>query len=127
MAKPPRIKVKITNTADGPRSFFDAEGGNHILRHGESWGGEILEAEKRDLSADLELGDKAAREAEGGDDEGARAERIRQDAEELARGRDLPALLEIAKVEKVKLPEGEPNLQAVAIAIATKRADKPAS
>ena len=54
--KPKTAKVKLTNRGEGPRSFFDAEGGQHILRPGDSWEGEILEVEKGDLSADLEAG-----------------------------------------------------------------------
>lgn len=62
MAEAKTTKVQLHNVGAGPRSFFDAEGNQHILRVGESFDGEILASDKDALSPDLfgEAGDASA-------------------------------------------------------------------
>lgn len=57
---PKTAKVSLKNSGEGPRSFFDAKREQHILRPGDSWEGEVLEADKADLSADLTGGGGSA-------------------------------------------------------------------
>lgn len=65
--KPSTTKVSLTNSAEGPRSFFDADRNQHILRPGESWEGSILAADKGDLSSDLTGGGGEAKASGGGE------------------------------------------------------------
>ena len=130
--KPATVKVKLTNTGAGPRSFFTAEGENRILRHGESWEGEILKADQKDLSSDLAQGDKAAAEALAAQGEGAdvsdadraaaaAAQAIQQAATELVKANTRPQLVTLAETEKVEI-EGDDNKEQIALKIAQKRA-----
>jgi hypothetical protein len=50
---PKTRSVKLTNTGQGGRTFFDADRTQHALRPGETFEGEILEADYNDLSPDL--------------------------------------------------------------------------
>lgn len=138
--RPARSTVNLTNVGDGPRSFFDADGGSRILRPGESFEGEVLDADLKDLSGDLkrDASDKETAEAgkptpppsppPGGDTTGAgyaaggeNAARIQESAEALAAGNTRDQLLQIAKDEGVSI-ESDANKPAIAIAIARKRA-----
>lgn len=49
--------IKLTNTGAGPRTFFGPNGEAHVLRPGQTFEGDILEADVASLSADLVQGD----------------------------------------------------------------------
>jgi hypothetical protein len=55
MADPKTVKIAVTNAGRGPRTLFSTgpTGGPVILRPGERFEGEVLEADARDFSADL--------------------------------------------------------------------------
>lgn len=139
MADPAKKKVTLTNNAEGPRSFFAADGTQKILRSGESFEGEVLEAELKDLNPDIVQGKAAAKkaaakadDADGGKGGGAAdaaklaeaAEAISKEAEELAEKNDEAALRQIAADEKVAGVTADDKKADIALKIAQQRATR---
>jgi hypothetical protein len=62
--RPATTSTKLTNNGPGPRSFFGVNGEQVILAPGESWEGEIHQAELDDIHADFGQGAGGATEGE---------------------------------------------------------------
>lgn len=105
MADPKRVNVEnLTNYGEGPRSFFAADGQAQLLRPGESYSGDILEAEHRALSPDLRAATDG--EASGTDAGGAAIERPSLD------GMTRDGLIAQARLEGFTTIADQPGLDA---------------
>lgn len=133
-AAPKRVKKTLFNSAAGPRSFFDADGSSQIIRPGDEWTGEVLDAEFKTLSPELTTPrakiEAAATEHSpepapaGAPSEAEKAaelaDRIANDAEALVKANDEKALRALAEAEKVDV-EGDDNKNDLALKIVRKR------
>lgn len=133
MAEPKKTKRNLYNSGAGPRTFHDAEGNARTLRPGEEWSGPVLDAEWKDLSADLTTPRPKAEAAagEGGEagggsggtseaDAAALASRIQNDAEALVKANEEAELRTIAEKEKVDV-KADDDKNDIALKIVRKR------
>jgi hypothetical protein len=137
MAEPKKVKKSLFNSGAGPRTFYQADGTARTLRPGEEWTGELLDAEFKDLSADLKTprpkaearaptpeGAGGGAGGSGGSDGPNAAElavTIQNEAEALVKANEEDELRAIAEKEEVKGIEGDDNKNDIALKIVRKR------